>query len=319
MMGVRIARRATLGDVLPRLDLKVGFACNNRCRFCVQGDKRARFAPKSSSELRACLAQGRPALEAVVFTGGEPTLRQDLPELVAHARALGYRQIQIQTNGRMLAYRRVVERLVASGVTEFSPALHAPCAAVHDGLTRAEGSFDQTVAGIRNLAELGVPVLTNSVITRSSYPLLEPLAELLVELAVGQMQFAFVHPVGSAAAELDAIVPRLRDVAPHLKRALDIGRKAGRRVMAEAVPYCMLAGYEDCVAEEQIPPTVVVDAEITIADYGRYRRDEGKRKGPACASCAYDARCEGPWREYPDRFGFDELRPVAQRAGELEQ
>ena len=301
--------------MLPRLDLKVGFACNNRCRFCVQGDKRERFAPKSLAELRQSLVQGRPALEAVVFTGGEPTLRPDLLELVALARELGYRQIQIQTNGRMLAYRGYLQRLVAAGATEISPALHAPDAELHDALTRAEGSFAQTVAGIRHLRELGVPVLTNSVITRPSQTRLEPLAELLCELGVEQMQFAFVHPVGSAAAEFDAIVPRMSEMAPYLKRALAIGRSAGRRVMAEAVPYCMLDGYEQCVAEEIIPPTRVVDAEITIADYGRYRRDEGKLKGPACASCAYDERCEGPWREYPERHGFEEFRPVARRAG----
>jgi MoaA/NifB/PqqE/SkfB family radical SAM enzyme len=298
--------------VLPRLDLKVGFACNNRCRFCVQGDKRSRFAPKTAEELRRCLSEGRPALDAVVFTGGEPTLRRDLPGLVAYARDRGYRQIQIQTNGRMLSYRKVAERLMSSGATEFSPALHGPVAEVHDALTRVEGSFEQTVEGIRNLRELGASVLTNSVITQANHRHLEALAELLVGLGVEQMQFAFVHPVGSAAEQFDAVVPRLSEVAEHLRRALEIGRGAGRRVMAEAVPYCILPGYEDCVAEELIPPTVVVDAEITIADYGRYRREQGKRKGPACSSCVHDARCEGPWREYPDRFGFEELRPAAR-------
>ena len=301
--------------MLARLDLKVGFSCNNHCRFCVQGDKRSKHAPKSSVELCAELRKGRSSLEAVVFTGGEPTVRPDLPELVAAARALGYRQIQIQTNGRMLAYRKYAEQLAARGVTEFSPALHGHTAELHDGLTCAPGSFEQTVAGIRNVRAMGLPVLTNSVITKPNYRDLDRLAALLVELGVSQMQFAFVHPVGSAAEHYDEIVPRMSDVAEHLQRALGVARAAGVRVMAEAVPYCVLGEHADCVAEEHIPPTTVVDADVTIVDYERYRRQEGKRKGPECARCAREAQCEGPWREYPERFGFDELRPIAVPKG----
>jgi MoaA/NifB/PqqE/SkfB family radical SAM enzyme len=296
--------------VLPRLDLKVGFACNNRCRFCVQGDKRSRFAPKATAELRRALGEGRATREAVVFTGGEPTLRQDLPELVSHARELGYRQIQIQTNGRMLAYRAYVERLVASGATEFSPALHGSTAAIHDALTCARGSYGETVAGIRQLRALGVSVLTNSVITRQNAADLPRLAALLVSLGVPQMQFAFVHPVGSAGQHFDEIVPRMADIAAPLHAALRYGQRAGRRVMTEAIPYCILPGFEDCVAEEIIPPTIVVDAEGTIDSYERYRRELGKSKGPDCRLCRYDARCEGPWKEYPERFGFGEFRPA---------
>jgi MoaA/NifB/PqqE/SkfB family radical SAM enzyme len=256
------------------------------------------------------LAEGRATREAVVFTGGEPTLRQDLPELVSHARALGYRQIQIQTNGRMLAYRAYVERLVACGATEFSPALHGSTAAIHDALTCARGSYRETVAGIRQLRALGIAVLTNSVVTRVNAADLPQLAALLVSLGVPQMQFAFVHPVGTAGEYFEEIVPRMPDIAAPLHAALRVGQRAGRRVMTEAIPYCILPGFEDCVAEEIIPPTIVVDAEGTIESYERYRRELGKSKGPDCKRCRYESRCEGPWREYPERFGFDEFRPV---------
>ena len=47
--------------------------------------------------------------------GGEVTLRKDLTELVSYARELGFVTIQIQTNGRMFAYRQNCEELVAAG------------------------------------------------------------------------------------------------------------------------------------------------------------------------------------------------------------
>jgi MoaA/NifB/PqqE/SkfB family radical SAM enzyme len=297
-----------------RIDVKVGFACNNHCVFCVQGDKRARFAPRSGKELRSILRAERERADSVVFTGGEPTVRKDLPELVAWAKELGYRTIQIQSNGRMFAHPGFVQRLVAAGANEFSPALHGHLASLHDFLTSAPGSFAQTVAGIRNLKAAGQVVITNSVVTKSSYRHLPDLARLLVALGVDQLQLAMVHPVGTAGERFDSVVPRMELASPYLKAALQVGLDAGRRAYTEAVPYCILEGYEECVVEKHIPRTAVFDASITIEDYTRYRLDQGKLKGPECPSCAFFAVCEGPWREYPERYGWEELRPVRARA-----
>lgn len=298
-----------------RVDLKVGFACNNRCVFCVQGTKRERFGARPAEELREILRRERArGVDAVVFTGGEPTVRRDLPELVAHARELGYRAIQIQTNGRMFAHRAYLDRLVAAGATEFSPALHGHVAALHDHLTGAPGAFAQTLTGIRHLKAAGRFVLTNTVVCRSNYRHLPEIARLLVALGVDQYQLAFVHPVGTAGARFASVVPRMELAAPYLAAALRVGLDAGRRAYTEAVPPCILPGYEACVAERVIPRTAIYDAESTIADYTRYRREEGKAKGPGCVDCVHDPGCEGPWREYPDRFGWSEFAPVRASA-----
>lgn len=57
-----------------RTDLKTGFSCNNRCAFCVQGEKRSEYTDKSTDEVKALLAQGREDADGVVFTGGEVTI-----------------------------------------------------------------------------------------------------------------------------------------------------------------------------------------------------------------------------------------------------
>ncbi len=304
-----------LGSAPERIDLKVGFGCNNRCQFCVQGDKRARYAPRPLEELRAVLRDERARVRSVVFTGGEPTMRPELPELVGYARELGYERIQIQSNGRMFAHLAYARRLVEHGANEFSPALHGHVAALHDYLTGAPGAFAQTVTGIRNLKALGQLVLTNTVVTRSNYRNLPDIAKVLAALGVDQFQLAFVHPVGTAGAEFDRVVPRMELAAPYLAEALGVGMKAGRRVMTEAVPPCVLPGWEACIAENIIPRTAIYDAEATIADYTRYRLDEGKLKGPECPRCVHFDTCEGPWREYPERFGWDEFHPVVAASG----
>ena len=246
----------------------------------------------------------------VVFTGGEPTLQKTLVPAIRAARTLGYANIQIQTNGRSLSYEPFCRTLIAAGATEFSPSLHGATSATHDRLTRAPGSFEQTVTAIRNLTALGQKVITNTVITSLNYSELPQLARLLVQLGVDQFQFAYVHIVGAAAANCAWLPPRKTDVIPFVHAGLDIGRNAHTRCMTEAIPFCLMQGYEDCVAEQIIPQSMIYDADKVIYDYGQYRRSEAKIKRDICRTCRWDARCEGPWREYPERFGWEEMVPV---------
>ena len=294
-----------------RVDIKTGWNCNNRCLFCVQGDKRSLYGNKTTEEVKKLLEEAAADADSIVFTGGEVTIRKDLPELVRYARELGFKSIQIQTNGRMLAYRQLCEDLIEAGANEFSPALHGHTPELHDYLTNGKGSFVQTVKAIRNLKELDQLVITNSVITRSNYRHLPELAALLVSLGVDQCQFAFVHPLGTAAENFTSIVPRMSEIEPFVKRGLDVGIRAQRRVMTEAIPYCFMEGYEIYVAERVIPRTKIMEGHLTIADYTEHRLTEGKAKGPRCRECAFNAMCEGPWREYPETYGWDEFIPRA--------
>ena len=303
--------------MIDRIDLKVGFGCNNLCRFCVQGDKREKLPAKPLAELRGALKDGRRSgATGVVFTGGEPTLHPGLLELVRLARGLGYRSIQIQSNGRSFCYAKTVREFVAAGVNEFGPALHGSRPEIHDFLTGAPGSFLQTAAGMRNIKGLGCRLITNTVITKANYRDLPAIARLLVSLGADQYQFAFMHITGRAGDNKEWLAARKSIIEPWVKKGLDVGIKAGRRVMTEAIPYCFMSGYEDHVAERIIPSTKIFDAEIVIEDYTQVRRTQGKAKGPRCPKCAYFKACEGPWREYPEMFGWDEFEPVIKKRGE---
>lgn len=291
-----------------RIDLKAGFQCNNRCRFCVQGDRRLREPDRSTAELMAALEADRAHGDELVLTGGEVSIRPDLAALVRHARALGYREVQLQSNGRRFAVPAFCDEMIAAGVTEFSPALHGARPATHDALTRAPGSWRQTVQGIRNLRTRGQRVLTNSVVARSNLRELPELAALLVALDVSQYQLALVHPLGAAWEAFDEVVPRLEEAAPWVRAALVPGIEAGVPCMVEAMPACLMHGLEGYMAEAHIPPTRIDDPARVVPDFRASRMGDGKAKGPPCVDCTWTDRCEGPWREYPERHGWQALR-----------
>ena len=299
--------------VMKRADIKIGFLCNNRCRHCVQGDKREKYGNKSSqqikNELKTAVEDG---CEGVVFTGGEPTLHKHFLELVKYAKDLGFRLIQVQTNGRMFAYRDFCLRTIRAGANDFCLAIHGHTDSIHDYLTSVKGSFRQTIQGIKNLKSLNTRVASNIVISKANYRYLPEIAKLLVAFGVDQFQFAFPHPAGRAADNFSTIVPCMKKIMSYVKNGLEIGIKADKRVMTEAIPYCLMDGYQDFVAEKNIPDTEVFEVDYKIDSYTKYRRNEGKMKGPECKRCKYYSVCEGPWREYPEAFGWGEFVPVKE-------
>jgi len=292
-----------------RVDIKVGFSCNNNCRFCVQAHNRAK-GDRTTEEIKRDLEESRKRCRSVVFTGGEVTIRKDVFEIVGYAKDLGYETIQIQSNCRMISSMSFLKQLINAGANEFSPALHGHIPELHDYLTRAKGSFYQAVQAIKNLRELNQTILTNTVVVKPNYRYLPKIADLLVKLNVDQFQFAFVHPIGNAYKNYDSIVPVMSLAMPYIHKGLQIGIDAGIRVMAEAMPYCMMKGYENYASERVIPSTEIKTGDSFDGDYTNTRVTEGKVKFEQCKECKYDKMCEGPWKEYPEKFGSDEFRAV---------
>ncbi len=294
-----------------RLDLKLGYSCNNSCLFCAVGEKRKLLPDKSEKELRRDLEAGRKnKADEVVFTGGEPTLRKELVGLVKHAKDLGYKAILVQSNGRRFSDKGVCKRLVKAGVTEFCPSLHGPTAGIHDFLTTKQGSFGQTLQGIKNLVLLEQHVVTNSVITKQNFRLLPELTGLLVSLKVNYSQLAFVHPMGNAWKNFEKVVPSYEEAMPFVYKSIEIAKQARLPFMIEAAPYCVMQGYERFVSETFIPETEIREPANVIHNFSRVRKEEAKAKSKKCSACRYNLVCEGPWKEYPAKKGFSGFEPV---------
>src|SRR6185295_5958348 len=108
----------------------------------------------------------------------EPTLHPRLVDAIHLARDLGYRSINVTTNGRTLRDAAFAKQLVDSGMTHLLISVHGASAEVHDEATDAPGSFEQTMAGVDNVMTLRpahLPVGLNVTITTGNVNHLMPL------------------------------------------------------------------------------------------------------------------------------------------------
>ncbi|HOZ47302.1 MAG TPA: radical SAM protein [Candidatus Hydrogenedentes bacterium] len=181
---------------LPVLLMAVTHRCNLRCAMCgVWNDPRIKSAdPELTRDEWYAVVNSAKRLGVflISITGGEPLLRDDVYDIIRYGRDRGI-GVHICTNGALLTDERV-ERLVSSGVNTVSISVESPEPSLHDAL-RGEGSFDQTVAGIRRLRERApeLNIGINYVITARNFRNMLDMIPFAEGLGVNQLKFAPIH------------------------------------------------------------------------------------------------------------------------------
>jgi len=148
-----------------RMDLALTFRCQNNCVHCYAG------GPHETSELTT--EQWKEVIDRLhqigvfilTFTGGEPTLRDDLPELLLYAQNKGM-VTGLITNGRRLKDKTYVEALEKTGLDFVQITLESHKAKIHDLMTATKGSWKETVAGIQNAVQTQIYVTTNTTLSK---------------------------------------------------------------------------------------------------------------------------------------------------------
>lgn len=148
-------------------------ACNLPCAFCYRTTGRPLDTAAAVALVRA-LAAGE--ARAVVFAGGDPSLRPDLGDVVAEALALGL-SVQVQTNAQHVTrpFLDVLDRCEYVGLS-----IDGPDAVTHDGFRGTRGNFRHVLALLDELETLGVPVSVRTVVSRGNYHRVPEIAPLVM-------------------------------------------------------------------------------------------------------------------------------------------
>ncbi|MGH3496368.1 MAG: radical SAM protein [Nocardioidaceae bacterium] len=124
--------------------------CNLRCTSCACWRTTTR-QELTTAEWKTVIDQLRPAgIVKANFTGGEPLMRRDAPELIAHAMERGVRRLHLNTNAVLLddTRRRAV---LEAGVRSFNVSVDGPTAATHEAVRGVPRSFERTMAHLQDL------------------------------------------------------------------------------------------------------------------------------------------------------------------------
>ncbi len=144
-------------DKKPVVVWNVGRRCNLRCIHCYSQSNDQDYSGELTTEegfaLIDDLAQfGSPVL---LFSGGEPLMRPDLFELIAHARSKGMRAV-LSTNGTLIT-KEIAQKLKDFDLSYVGVSLDG-LEKIHDSFRGKKGAFKDAINGLRNCQEVGIKV-----------------------------------------------------------------------------------------------------------------------------------------------------------------
>ena len=241
--------------------------------------------PVDFSLIRSSLDQRE--TDSVVLYGGEPTLRNDLMDIIYAARGKGCRRIKLLTNGRSFSNIHYLQQVINAGCSLFEITLWGSNPDLHDHLSRTSGSFWETVRGLENLS--GIPgdkfVCLRIPVCKENYSDLESIVVTALNFGTNRIILSMQDPTLS-----------FQSAQPHIINSINISIFNRVWILTEGIPYCLMQGLEQHISE-------IYSGWETL-----YERMYQQHKH--CAKCVYRELCPGTEVRYIKQFGDGEFSPV---------
>ena len=278
-----------------RMDIALTYRCNNRCMHCYAGGPRQTSELSTKDWLSVIDKLHGLGIPQVVFTGGEPTLREDLADLIAYTQKMEL-VCGLVTNGRKLKEKAYLQSLIDAGLDHVQITVESHDPEVHDKITEADGSWDETVQGLRNALVLPIYTVSNTTLSKLNVDSVEATIEFLHGLGVKHFACNSLIYSGKAPAIAESFALDDASLEPVLNRIKDKARRLGMEFTwytpteyCEANPLQLELGIKSCSAcriNMAIEPdgTVIPCQSYTIAPLGNILKDNWKKiwNNPIC-------------------------------------
>lgn len=206
--------------------------CHLKCKHCYRDAGEKDAAELSTAEGKALVEEiAKAGFKILILSGGEPLLREDIFELVAHARSVGLRPV-FGTTGTTIT-TEVARKLKEAGAACIGISLDSAGPKIHDEFRQVPGSWQAAVEGMRNCREVGLPFQVHTTVVEQNYGEFEAITDLAIaEGAVAHHVF-FLVPTGRGK-DIEADALRERQYEQLLHRIL----KKQKEVPIELKPTC---------------------------------------------------------------------------------
>lgn len=284
--------------------------CNQRCRFCSN--------PVNERELPLAQAKRlvdrfrRKGYDGVILTGGEPTLYEQLGELIAHAARRGV-ACRVITNAQRTADPAYLDGLLKAGLTHLHVSVHSHRNAVQTHLTGNPSSLANIARTLALLGRRRVGVDVNQTICAQNADHFHLTVRWLCERFpyLHHFSWTYLDPLVERVAQDPSTVPTLKSTKRSLLLAMRYLARTGRTFRLEKVPLCYMGEFADRSTETR----AIVKGERRAIEFlderKRYRESLWRYgKAAACRTCTLGPICAGLWDM---GGGYDAAELVAQK------
>lgn len=236
--------------ITKRFVLHVGYSCNLRCRFCYYRESLEKGDVKdlALSEIKSRLRIARKLKkEEVDLSGGEATIRKDLPEIIQYAKSIGYQTVCIITNGFRMSDLEYCKELKDAGLNDVLFSLHSPKEEIHDYLTKVRGSWQRLRKAMENLNELQLRFRINTVVNNLNFNDLEDYFSYIQPLKPRAVNLLIHNPAEECMSygDEEVTIADYHAIGKSVSYALDKYSDEFGQINVRFFPFCLLKGHED--------------------------------------------------------------------------
>ncbi len=249
--------------------------CNHRCRFCDARRDHERESVAGPAAIRAQIdAAVAASAREVLLTGGEPTLRKDLPRIVAYARHRGIARVGLETNATRID-AATARALADAGLDLVRVHLPAWGAAL-DAITGERDGAARTDAALRHLADVGIGLEAAAPIVVDNLAALPELPEAIAD----RVQTLWLRPVWNAPDT--SAIATVAETATAIAATAAAARTVGLSVQLDPAGWL-----PPCAFDRPSRVAHLYGLNVGAADRPAHAR------APACDGCRIADRCPG--------------------------
>lgn len=234
-------------NITKRFDLNVGKRCNERCKFCyyLKEIESGNTKDLSTEDVKEVLRVGRRwGKTRVDLTGGEPTIRRDLSELIQYAKEIGYETICIITNGLVTSDFSKLLMYKESGLNDILVSLHAFDALTHDETVGVKNAHERVLQTMFNAKKLGINLRVNHVVNNLNYTNVLKLAKLVADYEPEALNFIVFNPTRDAFNADTVCGIGYHEISSYLREVLEEYDTIIPSINIRHMPFCFLKGFE---------------------------------------------------------------------------
>ncbi len=281
-------------DKKPVVVWSVGQRCNLKCIHCYSQSKDIEYSNElTTKEAKAMLDDlaefGAPV---ILFSGGEPTMRPDLLELIAYAKEKGLRAV-ISTNGTLISEEKA-SALKNMGLSYVGISLDG-IKETNDRFRGVIGAFDAALQGIRNCKKVGIKVGLRFTINKRNAKDIPAIFDLIEEEDIPRV--CFYHLVysgrGSKLIDEDLSHEETRQVVDLIMDETKAFHKRGKKLEVLTVDNHADGPYVYLRLLKEDPKRAAEVYELLMMNEGN-----SSGKGIACISWDGSVHADQFWRQY---------------------
>jgi len=293
--------------------IMVGKRCSNFCFFChslkYQSDDAEKTDEKGVIEdLMDYRKKGYTRLE---ISGNDPIEYEGLIRIVDLSKKLGFENILINTHGRNLCNWNFAKEMIEAGINAFRIPIYGSNAEIHDSATQSQGSFAETIEGIKNIKKINpeAKLMLHTLILQQNKDDLFNILKLALDLGADTFGVGVLHIPNE---DYTNYLP-IKDLRPYLAGLIEyIAKNNLKNVYFYDIPHCVFGFYNRKIVNSYPP------------DLGKYSQPKGnvkshllniptyrlKTKSGICDSCILSEKCDGFLVNDIKKFGIGGLKPI---------